>query len=723
MKRILSLAAILLTVFSAASAAQDRSLTRYPEYAYAGEWDTRHPDRQVLRIIKDGKVDFEYVLPLRDEWNRVLEFDDVRILPDGNILYAAMSQLGLLNRRGEHLWKYICPQGTESHSCQPLAPDLVYFALNGDPGKIVIWNTRLDKMVREIQVECQVKSSHGQFRHVRRTPEGNFVLALMQEQEILEISPAGEVLKRIPGQFAWHVDKLPDGHYLLGGDSKHYVRELDENGAIVWEVTQEDLPFPIWNLQTATRLQNGNTLICNWVAGQPEKTWAGSVQFFEITPDKQVVWQVSQWKNPDLGPCTYLDIISEPDAARGVDVLRPRHADGTPRMNNDVPNNPMGIAKGLHPGRVAWIHAPGVATWDGETGLWWEERWNDQAKARRMVKAGLRSLTGRWSIRRAWKALFVSFNESHERGDHAYRKGEKIAIKLNMNNSFAYADNEELNSSPYVTLALLESLVRKAGVRQEDITLCEPSRYLTDALYERCKAAFPHIHYVDNVGEEGREKCEFVPDAIPFTPGYGEKQYGLAKCIVEADYVINSALLKIHTGPGVTLTGKNWYGATSLDKDWHQNSHNGVNPDKRWGHAKYSSQVDFVGHKDLGGKTLLYLIDGTYGSRDCNGAPAPKWNQAPFNGDWACSLLFSQDPLAIDSVGLDLLASEWPEVGSLPYCDLYLVEAASIPETLSGVRYDPEADGVPLSEPLGLHEHWNADHQYTSIDLVYKKIR
>ena len=175
------------------------------------------------------------------------------------------------------------------------------------------------------------------------------------------------------------------------------------------------------------------------------------------------------------------------------------------------------------------------------------------------------------------------------------------------------------------------------------------------------------------------------------------------------------------TGPGVTLTAKNWYGATSLDKDWHQNSHNGVNPDKRWGHAKYSSQVDFIGHKDLGGKTLLYLIDGTYGSRDCNGAPAPKWNQAPFGGDWACSLLFSQDPLAIDSVGLDLLAAEWPEVGSLPYCDLYLVEAASLPDTISGVTYDPEADGTPLSEPLGLHEHWNENHQYQAIDLIYKK--
>ena len=188
--RLLSILCLLLPAFlSQEAAAQDRSLTRYKEYAYTGEWDTRHPDRQSLRIIKDGKIDFEYTLPIRDEWNRVLEFDDVRILPDGNILYAAMSQLGLLNRKGEHLWKYICPQGTESHSCQPLAPDLVYFALNGTPGKIMIWNTRLDKPVKEIIVPTDNTGTHGQFRHVRRTQDGHFVLARMKAQDILEISP------------------------------------------------------------------------------------------------------------------------------------------------------------------------------------------------------------------------------------------------------------------------------------------------------------------------------------------------------------------------------------------------------------------------------------------------------------------------------------------------------------------------------------------------------
>ncbi len=399
-----------------------------------------------------------------------------------------------------------------------------------------------------------------------------------------------------------------------------------------------------------------------------------------------------------------------------------RNADGTPKMTNNQVNSPLGVGKGIFPGRVVWIHNPGVANWDGETGSWYEPRWNNQVKADEMIRQAIVSLSGKKNARQAWNALFKYFNSTHNRGNLGYKAGEKIAIKLNMNNSFGYADNEQLNSSPYVTLALLRSMINDGGVRPEDITVCEPSRYLTDQLYNLCHGEFPDVHFVDNVGEQGRTKCEFYDNAIPFTAGKGEKQKGLAKCIVDADYVINSALLKIHTGPGVTLTGKNWYGATSLDKEWRKNSHNAVSQDKRNGVPKYSSFVDFIGHKDLGGKCMLYLIDGTYGSRDVNGKPDPKWQKAPFNGDWACSILMSQDPLAGDSVGLDLLVYEWPEVASLPFCDLYLVEAASIPNPPSGTVYDPEDDGKPLKEPLGLTEHWNKDKDYSAIDLIYKKL-
>lgn len=387
-------------------------------------------------------------------------------------------------------------------------------------------------------------------------------------------------------------------------------------------------------------------------------------------------------------------------------------------------NQPMGEGVGIHPGRVVWMHCPGVAQWDGETGLWVEDRWNDQQKADRMVSEAVISLTGEKSIRKAWKALFVSFNKRQGKGKRAYRKGEKIAIKLNMNNAITHRDTVELNSSPFITLALVRSLVNEAGVPQEAIIVCEPSRAITDSIYHKIHREFPGVAFHDNLGGEGRVKCDYYPEQVKYSVDNGKMARGLAKCIVDADYLINSALLKTHNGPGVTLTAKNWYGATDIALRWRKNAHNGISPDKKHGRPGYKTMVDWIGHKDLGQKTLLFLIDGTYGSRHVNGAPYPKWQRPPFNNDWCCSLILSQDEVACDAVGMDLLIGEWPDYRSLGYCDEYLKEAATIPSPASGTTYDPERDGTPLTAPLGLFEHWNnpVDRKYTKLDLVYRRI-
>ena len=44
------------------------------------------------------------------------------------------------------------------------------------------------------------------------------------------------------------------------------------------------------------------------------------------------------------------------------------------------PNQPLGVAKGIFPGRVAWGHNSKIASWDGKTGFWWEDRFNNQAE-------------------------------------------------------------------------------------------------------------------------------------------------------------------------------------------------------------------------------------------------------------------------------------------------------------------------------------------------------
>lgn len=394
------------------------------------------------------------------------------------------------------------------------------------------------------------------------------------------------------------------------------------------------------------------------------------------------------------------------------------------------PNTPRGEAVGIFPGRVAWAYAPGTAAWDETTGFWFEDRWNDRYNCDRLVRQTISSLTEKESEKEAWEALFVYFNEKKGKGNIGYRSDEKIAIKINQNNTYSHENSEELNASPQLTLSLLRSLINGAGIPQEQITLFDASRFITDYLYDMCAGEFPNVIYSDNAGGNGRVKASYISDAIPYSEDNGKLATGLADCLEEAEYVINMALLKGHVGQGVTLCGKNWYGATSIHADWRKNAHNNFDQDRQ-GKSKYLTFVDFMGHKYLGEKTLIYFIDGLYGSEHVAGKPSAKWKMVPFNNDWPNSLFASQDPVAIDAVGLDFLSSEWPRMIDINYADMYLLEAALANDPPSGVFYDPERDGTRLLS-LGVVEHWNnsIDKQYSrnlgkgaGIELVFKELK
>ncbi|MGE5314194.1 MAG: DUF362 domain-containing protein [Acidobacteriota bacterium] len=398
-----------------------------------------------------------------------------------------------------------------------------------------------------------------------------------------------------------------------------------------------------------------------------------------------------------------------------------------PAMPPDVKvNQPLGTARGIYPGRVVWVHDPGVASWDGKTGFWWSDSCTSQMEADRMVSRAVTTLAGENNEAKAWEKLFRYFNERHGRGRRGCRSTEKIAIKINTNNTDRHANTNEINASPQSVLALLKSLIGKAHVPQKNITVFDASRFFTDNIYDKCHSVYPDVVYMDHVGGEGRAKAEFKPKAIPYSVDNGPLAQGLALCALEADYLIDLAVLKGHVGQGVTLCAKNFYGVTDIDPDWRKNFHNNFDQD-RSGKPKYMTFVDFLGHKDLGGKTMLFLIDGFYGARAVNGLPSRTWKMPPFNDHWASSLFASQDGVAIDAVGLDFLRSEWPDAPDMPYSDAYLIEAALADNPPSGTVYDPERDGTRLKS-LGVMEHWNnmIDKQYSrnmgkkeGIELVY----
>lgn len=412
----------------------------------------------------------------------------------------------------------------------------------------------------------------------------------------------------------------------------------------------------------------------------------------------------------------------------GATAAGAQQAPSTPVPQCLAPNSPVGTARGIHPGRVAWSHAPGAARWDGGEGFWFADSCNNQKACDWLVAETITNLTGEKTPAAAWNAIFRHFNSGRGKKGAGYRPGEKIAIKVNNNNTYSHDDSREINTSPHILLALLTSLVEDGGVRQEDITVAEPSRFITDFLYRKCHDRFPGVRFVDNCGGNGRIKSEYIADAMHYSRDNGQLARGIATPFTEADYVINMALLKGHVGQGVTLCGKNWYGCMNIHADWRKNYHNNFDQN-RDGTPKYITFVDFMGHKDLGGKTMLWLVDGLYGSKNVAGEPAPRWSMEPFAGEWPCSLLGSLDPVAIDMVCDDLLTTQFPDMPDAAYSDMYLLEAAMAGNAPSGTVYDPEGDGTPL-QSLGVAEHWNndRDRQYTrnlgtgdGIELVYSR--
>ncbi len=397
-------------------------------------------------------------------------------------------------------------------------------------------------------------------------------------------------------------------------------------------------------------------------------------------------------------------------------------------LNSVMSNSPVGVEHGIFPGRVVWVFDPKVATWDGTNKYWWDEKSTSQTEADEMLENVLKSLSGKGTEATAWDELFKNFNKEKKKITGGYSINQKIAVKINQNNTLRHADTTGLNATPQLVYALITSLTKEAGVPQKNITIFDASRFICDNIFNKCHKDFPDVIFVDNEGGEGRVKSTYIEKAIPYSVDNGKLATGLATCAVEADYIINLALMKGHIGQGVTLCGKNFYGATSIDRSWRKNAHDNFNQDPK-GKDKYMTFTDFLGHKDLGGKTILFMIDGFYGARSQDGPPMikDKWRMAPFNNRWCSSLFASQDGVAVDAVGIDFLRAEWPDLADIAYTEKYLVEAALAENPPSKTFYDPERDGTRLKS-LGVMEHWNnaAEKKYSrnlgknyGIELVY----
>ena len=275
------------------------------DFFYAGEGKTER-----MYIVRDGKVAWSYVHPGKGE------ISDAVLQPNGNILFAHQFGVTEINVDKQVVWNFDAPPNTEIHTAQPYGTNSVWFVQNGDPAKFVMVNKTTGATEREFVLPVKnPKGTHGHFRHARITDAGTLLVAHMDLGKAAEYNLNGKELWSLDVPGIWSATPLKNGNILVVSNHR-FVREVNRAGETVWEWTSADAPdYKMSNLQLATRLPNGNTIINNWF-----NQWNGKldpatapVQAIEVTPDKKVVWALRSWTPPaDLGPATTLQILSQP---------------------------------------------------------------------------------------------------------------------------------------------------------------------------------------------------------------------------------------------------------------------------------------------------------------------------------------------------------------------------------------------------------------------------
>ena len=291
-----------------------RGLAQHP-FLYAGEWNYPNPDQSMF-ILREGKVAWSYAIPLKNAANEIQEYSDATLLSNGNVVFARKTGAGLVTPDKKLIWNYDAPKGFEVHVAQPLGLDRVMLVQNGNPAKMMIVNTTSGQTEKEMILPTgNPAKTHGQFRRARLTAAGTLLAAHMDNNKIAEYDMDGKEIWSLAVPSPWAAVRLKGGNTLLTSN-KGFVREVTPKGETVWELTQADLPdIKLFSLQEANRLANGNTVISNWCPNgiKDPKAWSTSVQVFEVTPDKKVVWALRAWDEPaNLGPATVIQLLDEP---------------------------------------------------------------------------------------------------------------------------------------------------------------------------------------------------------------------------------------------------------------------------------------------------------------------------------------------------------------------------------------------------------------------------
>jgi hypothetical protein len=215
--------------------------------------------------------------------------NDVWILPNGNLLFNVGNGVKEVTLNKEVVFSY--ESKSEIYACQRLTNGNTFIG-ECNSGRLLEVSPE-GKIVKTIKLlPDSIDGGHSFMRNARKLENGNYLVAHYGLDKVCEYDSTGKLVREILITGGPHsVIRLPQGNTLISctdhnGDPQ--IVEVDKSGAIVWQLTKNELPDIELKFMAGMQcLSNGNLLLTNWLG---HNQFGKAPHAFEITRNKKVVW-------------------------------------------------------------------------------------------------------------------------------------------------------------------------------------------------------------------------------------------------------------------------------------------------------------------------------------------------------------------------------------------------------------------------------------------------
>jgi len=257
---------------------------------------------KVVKADKSGTILWSHDLENGQECNEITELDN------GNILYAHRTGAKVITLSHKVVWQFEAEQGTELQSASLTKEGNYLLGQCGNPTKVIEFSPE-GKKLKEICIETGISSPHSQLRRVRKTEIGTYLIPLLGKGMVCEYDGNGKLLKEIQvGGVPFSVVILKNKNWLVSCGDGHRLIEINpDTQQVVWELAESDVAgVPLRFVAEALRLENGNTIVCNW--GGHSSDAEAVAQVFEIDSEKNLIWKIEDYQN--FGNISTLDLVT-----------------------------------------------------------------------------------------------------------------------------------------------------------------------------------------------------------------------------------------------------------------------------------------------------------------------------------------------------------------------------------------------------------------------------